>query len=167
MYMTYDEHISYGEYVQSKSLIIKHIGQGYYRKQVSSYTNTYDILEMLHSLNFFNLSLLPSSSSCTRSRFKNVFGIRWYNLQEFLQKGNSCKTVNKEIYFNIFRRFRDAVRTKGPQKWRNSSFSFTTMLQHTGRFQSSTSQLRTMSKHWRIFHTLLIWLKLIFTYSLN
>jgi len=54
MYMTYDEHISYGKYVYSKSVILKHIGQGYYRKQVSSYTNTYDILEMLHSLNFLS-----------------------------------------------------------------------------------------------------------------
>jgi hypothetical protein len=62
MYMTYDEHISYGKYVYSKSVIIKHIGQGYYRKPVSSYTDTYNILNTLCSLNFFNLTLLPSSS---------------------------------------------------------------------------------------------------------
>lgn len=60
--MTYDEPISYGKYVYSKYVIIKHIGQGYYRKQVSSYTDTYGILDTLHSLNFFNMALLPSSS---------------------------------------------------------------------------------------------------------
>jgi hypothetical protein len=45
--MTFDEHTSYGKYVYSNSVIIKNVGQGYYRKQVSSYTNTHDILEML------------------------------------------------------------------------------------------------------------------------
>jgi len=59
IYMTYVEHVSYGKYVYSKSVIIKHI---LYCKHVSSYTDIYDILDTLHSLNYFNLALLLSSN---------------------------------------------------------------------------------------------------------
>jgi len=41
MYMTYDEHTSYGKYLYSKSVIINNIGQGYYRKQITPTHMTY------------------------------------------------------------------------------------------------------------------------------
>jgi hypothetical protein len=47
------------------------------------------------------------------------------------------KTVNKEIYAEIIRRLRDAVRTKNTEKLEiRVGFSFTTMLQDTGRVYS-------------------------------
>ena len=45
-------------------------------------------------------------------------------------------TVNREMYTDILRRLRDVVRTKCTEKNGEPiiGFSFTTMLQHTGRF---------------------------------
>jgi transposase len=39
-----------------------------------------------------------------------------------LQEGNLYKTLNKEKYTNILRRFRDAVGRKQPSKWRTNSW---------------------------------------------
>ena len=63
-------------------------------------------------------------------------GIRRYNLQEFAES----KTVNQEMYIDILRRVRDA-QNKTPRKMQNKKvgFSFTTVLQHTGRFRSRIS----------------------------
>ena len=45
---------------------------------------------------------------------------------------SECKTANKEMYIDILRHLRDAVRRKLPKKWRmNSGFLFTTVSQHT------------------------------------
>jgi hypothetical protein len=45
--------------------------------------------------------------------------------------------VNKEMHIDILPRLGDAVRRKGPEIGKpNFGFSFTTMLQHTGRIWS-------------------------------
>ena len=72
-----------------------------------------------------------------------VHVIRWYYLQELLHDVN-CKTVSKEMYIEILRRLRDAVRRKRLVNWR----TFTTMLQHTGRFRSRISYRKNTSQHW-------------------
>ena len=64
------------------------------------------------------------------------------------------------LYFDFLCLFRDIFRKKHPEKWRNnSSFSFTTMLQHTGQFWSMISQQRIMRQHWINPH--------IFSFSLD
>ena len=51
----------------------------------------------------------------------------------------------KEMYIDILRRRTDAITKKRPEKWRTIvGFSFTTMLQYTGRFPSRISQQITM-----------------------
>jgi hypothetical protein len=75
-------------------------------------------------------------------------------------------TVNKEMYIDILRLLRDAVRTKRPEEKRSAGFSFTTMLQHTGWFWLRISYQRTTWQHWSIPHNLLTCLHLIFICSL-
>ena len=53
--------------------------------------------------------------------------------QNSLMYFTGIANVNKEMYIDILRRFRAAVRKKRPEKWR------TTMPQHTGRFWSRIS----------------------------
>jgi hypothetical protein len=56
---------------------------------------------------------------------------------EFIPEG---KTVKKEMYTNILRRLRDAVRRNAPKNEESKGgFFFTTMLQHTGRVWSRVS----------------------------
>jgi hypothetical protein len=52
-------------------------------------------------------------------------------------------TVNKEMYIDILRLLRDAVRTKRLEEKRSAGFSFTTMLQITGWFSLKISYQRT------------------------
>jgi hypothetical protein len=49
----------------------------------------------------------------SRSNFKKVPGIHWYDLQEFLLSIKNC--------IDILRRLTDAVRRKRLQKWRTNS----------------------------------------------
>jgi hypothetical protein len=65
--------------------------------------------------------------------------IRWYYLQEWLRDVN-CKIVSKEMYIDIFRRLRDAVRRKRLVNWR----TYTTMLQ---RNCISELQLSFITRH--------------------
>jgi len=60
---------------------------------------------------------------------KDVPGIRWYNLQKLPHEETFPKIV-KGIHIDIFRYLRDKVRKKHSEK----CVSFTTMLQHTGKF---------------------------------
>jgi hypothetical protein len=50
--------------------------------------------------------------------------------QNSLVQFTGITTVNKKMYIDILRRLRDAVRGKGPEKWRTNSWS----LLHTARF---------------------------------
>jgi hypothetical protein len=90
---------------------------------ISSILNIMDTVRTV-KVCVFNLSVsfmgcmhpyIPSSSWCIRSRFKKVPGIPSYNLQELLQEGYFCKNENKEMYIDIFRRLRDAVRRNVPR----------------------------------------------------
>jgi len=54
---------------------------------------------------------------CVNTQIRKVPGIRWYNYV-FIPKG---KTVNKEMYIDILRRLRDAVRRKRSEIWRTNS----------------------------------------------
>jgi len=58
-------------------------------------------------------------------------GIRWHNLREFAGRiyRNFCvreiaKSVDKEMYTDIFHRLRDAVRSKRPENWRTNCWLF-------------------------------------------
>ena len=110
--------------------------------------------------------ILCSTSNRSWNSLVQSTEIRWYNLQEFLHKGN-CKT-EKEMYTEILRRLRDGVRRKRPTNGEpKGAFSFTKMLQLTGRFWSRISLQRTMWQQRSISHTHLTCLQLIFTCSLD
>jgi hypothetical protein len=72
------------------------------------------------------------------------------------------------MYINIFRRFKEAVRRKLSEKWRSSSLF---LLHYNAPAHRSVMVkdflVKTMWQHWRILHTLLTWLQLIFTCSLD
>ena len=91
----------------------------------------------------------------------NVPRICWYNLQELLL------WIKKMclLYFVTFGMLSEGNSTKNGEQ--TVGFSFTTMLQHTGRFWSRISYQRTTWQHWNILHILLTWLQLGFTCSLD
>jgi hypothetical protein len=106
-------------------------------------------------------------TTCFGLCFRPSSGHEIYILFYFIFDGN-CKTMDKEMYIDIFRRPRDAVKRKRPKNGENTVRSpLTTMLQRTGRFRSRISYQRTMWQHWNILHTVLAWLQLIFTCSLD
>ena len=76
--------------------------------------------------------------------------------------------MNKKIYTDVLGPLRDEVRKKRPKNGEPTvGFSFTTILQHTGRFWLRISEHRTMWQHWNFPHTLLTCFGMVFTFSFN
>jgi len=76
--------------------------------------------------------------------------------------------VNKELYIDILRRLGDAVRSKRKEKLRTNTW---VILQDNAPGYPSILVKDFLTKnnvkYWSKFHTLLTWLQLIFTWSLD
>ena len=112
------------------------------------------------------LQSLPQVYSCRRELFWRKSSLNDGTLLYFLEI--SAKLWIKKCTLTSFVVLETPLKGNAPKNGGPTvGFSFTTMLQHTGRYWPKISQQRASWQHWSIPHTLLTLLQLIFTCSLD